>query len=123
MPVRFVFHHLDPSRSLMRYTEEKLSHLFEKYFSRPPVAVRVSFTKLKNGRIAHCDFQGPYGKEVHTEVKAPTVYGAVNKMATRIGRQLRRQKERIKGHKSLPMHSVTAAEALAVEREESFPLV
>lgn len=99
MSIRFAFHHLDPSPALCQYTKEKLGGLVEKFTSKP-VNINVTFSKLRRDRVAHCDLMGVYGTDLHAEVKSESLYGAVNQMAEKLRRQLKRHKDKVKEHKT-----------------------
>ncbi|MCB0416909.1 MAG: ribosome-associated translation inhibitor RaiA [Bdellovibrionaceae bacterium] len=99
MSIRFAFHQLDPSPALCQYTEEKLLGVVGKLTKKAPM-IHVTFSRRRRDSVAHCDVLGAYGTDLHAEVKAPSLYGAVNQMTEKLRRQLKRHKDKMKHHKS-----------------------
>lgn len=96
MQISTTFRHMEPSEALKSYAEEKLERI-RKYIDEPVVA-QVYLTVEKIRHIVEITISA---KGVSTKASEATndMYAAIDAVIDKIERQLRRYKERLKGHK------------------------
>jgi ribosomal subunit interface protein len=98
MKVDFNFKHVDSSQSLMAYTEERLAKI-EK-FELKPMDVQVVYSMQKHECIVDVIVLEGRRKFKANSV-APDFYRAVDNMVNKLGRQLSKDKSRVKHHKNI----------------------
>lgn len=98
MQFQFSFKHMEVSPALKQYTEEKLSALISKFVTKP-IEAKVTFAVDHHNHIAQCALAGGDGFSVQVEHTCPDMYGSVDRMLDKLAVQLKRKKEKLKGHK------------------------
>lgn len=98
MQFQFSFKHMDASTSLQRYTEDKLRTQIEKFVTKP-IEAHITFSVDNHRHIAHCALNGGDGFSMQVEHICEDMYGSVDKMLDKLTVQLKRKKEKLKGHK------------------------
>jgi len=96
MNVTTTFRHMEQSEALKAYAEEKLERV-KKYIDGP-ISAQVFFTVEKIRHIVEIVISA---KGVNTKASEATndMYAAVDAVIDKIERQLKRYKEKLKGHK------------------------
>ncbi len=96
MQVTTTFRHMEQSEALKNYAEEKLERV-KKYID-DPIAVHVYFTVEKIRHIVEIVISA---RGINTKASEATndMYAAVDAVIDKIERQLKRYKEKLKGHK------------------------
>lgn len=104
--------HIDVGDSLSAHVEEQLTAAVAKYFDRPADAV-VTFSK--DGHNFRCDstVHLATGLKAQSSASAGDIYAAFDQGATRIEKQIRRYKRRLKDHHNKRSKPVDAIEAAA----------
>ncbi len=104
--------HIDVGESLSAHVEEQLTAAVSKYFDRPADAV-VTFSK--DGHNFRCDstVHLATGLKAQSSATAGDIYAAFDQGATRIEKQIRRYKRRLKDHHNKRANPVDAIEAAA----------
>lgn len=104
--------HIDVGESLSAHVEEQLTAAVAKYFDRPADAV-VTFSK--DGHNFRCDstVHLATGLKAQSSASASDIYAAFDQGATRIEKQIRRYKRRLKDHHNKRSNPVDAIEAAA----------
>ncbi len=101
MHVNIAFRHMDTSPALQSYTSKKLQHVLGKYISGQNIDSRVVFSVERFWHIA--DFTiNVNGLTVKSSEKSENMYSSVDLALEKLERQMRRYKEKIRGHK--PAH-------------------
>ncbi len=95
MELNMSFKHIEPSDLIKTYAEEK-SGRFKKYFNGK-IRVTWNFTKEKQNSIAHCHLVGDH-MDYFGEMTSHDLYAAVDLVADKIDKQLRKHKEIVKNH-------------------------
>lgn len=118
MQISTTFRHMEHSDALKSYAEEKLERI-KKYVDEPIVA-QVYLTVEKIRHIVEISISA---KGVTTKASEATndMYAAIDAVVDKIERQLRRYKERLKGHKptEAPERQVQKKVIAAEEIEQS----
>lgn len=118
MQISTTFRHMEHSDALKNYAEEKLERI-KKYVDEPIVA-QVYLTVEKIRHIVEISISA---KGVTTKASEATndMYAAIDAVIDKIERQLRRYKERLKGHKpsDAPERQVQKKIIAAEELEQS----
>ncbi|MDD9951119.1 MAG: ribosome-associated translation inhibitor RaiA [Zetaproteobacteria bacterium] len=99
MNCRFSFRHMKASQALMDYAEPKVLEKVQK-FSTKPIQARITFSVEGQDHIAHCGLVGGDGFNFQVVSNCNDMYGSVDIMVDKLEKQLRRQKEKLKGHKN-----------------------
>ena len=99
MQFRFTFKHMETSPALTRYAEEKVLDRVQKFVTKP-IEAHVTFTVEHLNHTAHCALTGGDGFNLQVEHACGDMYGSVDHMVDKLATQLKRHKEKLKGHKS-----------------------
>lgn len=99
MQFRFAFKHMDTSPALTRYAEEKITERVNKFVTKP-IEVHVIFTVDNLNHTARCTLSGGDGFNLEVEHACGDMYGSIDHMMDKLTSQLKRHKEKLKGHKS-----------------------
>lgn len=124
MQINVVFRHMDQSDAVKEYAIEKLSKI-KKYLDGP-IDVNVVLSVEKIRQIAEVKFTIS-GFVVKGKEEAGDMYAAIDLVASKIGRQVKRYKGRLRKKKGLPgidaSLSSVPVEVLSVDHdvEESTP--
>jgi putative sigma-54 modulation protein len=96
MQITVTFRHMEPSDALKSYAEEKLSKV-AKYIDEP-ITVQVYLMVEKIRHAAEVTINAK-GITIKASEETSDMYAALDLVLAKIERQLKRYKERIKGHK------------------------
>lgn len=96
MQITVTFRHMEPSDALKTYAEDKLAKV-AKYIDEP-ITVQVYMTVEKIRHSAEVTINAK-GITIKASEETNDMYAALDLVLDKIERQLRRYKERIKGHK------------------------
>lgn len=99
MQVRFSFRQVPSSEKLKSYAEQKIRRTIEKFVTKP-IEAHITFSADRHLQNAHCSVSGGDGFNTQVEVSCGDIYGSVDSMVDKLQAQLKRQKEKIKDHKS-----------------------
>lgn len=96
MQTTVTFRHMEPSDALKTYAEDKLARV-AKYIDEP-ITVQVYLTVEKIRHLAEVTINAK-GITIKASEETSDMYAALDLVVDKIERQLKRYKERIKGHK------------------------
>ena len=96
MQFAFTFRHLDHSDALQKFAKEKLLSETEK-FEFKPLEAQVTFDQKGDLLTAQCHIFGG-GIDLTAEATKDDIYKAVDSMAAKMARQLRKEKGKRKHH-------------------------
>lgn len=99
MQFRFAFKHMETSAALTQYAEEKIAERIKKFVTKP-VEAHITFSVDNMKHRAHCTVSGGDGFNLEVEHVCSDMYGSIDHMVDKLTVQLKRQKERLKGHKN-----------------------
>ncbi|MEY4630400.1 MAG: hypothetical protein RIQ81_520 [Pseudomonadota bacterium] len=99
MQFRFAFKHMETSPALTRYAEEKILDRVQKFVTKP-IEAHVTFTVEHLSHSAHCSLHGGDGFNLEVQHVCGDMYGSIDHMVDKLATQLKRHKEKLKGHKS-----------------------
>jgi len=116
MQVSVAFKHVEPTDAIRAYAEEKV-HKIRKYVDNPTEA-NVVLTVEKFRHIAEVNLM-VNGIPISGTESTEDMYSSIDRVMDKIERQLRRHKERIKGHKPRSNMAETTLEE-TVYSAESF---
>ena len=111
MDVRVSGHQIDTGASLQDNATDRLSGIVEKYFSRA-ISAHVTFGKEPGGAFS-CDIVAHImqGLILKARAEAHDIHQALDAAATKLEKQLRRYKRRLKDRHEAHAHSAAAEEA------------
>lgn len=98
MQYQFSFKHMEVSEALREYTEEKINAQIRKFVTKP-IEAHVTFSLDRHLQIAHCALRGGDGFSLQVEHACEDMYGSVDRMISKLFVQLKRKKDKLKGHK------------------------
>lgn len=96
MQITTTFRHLEQSDALKSYVEEKLERV-KKYIDEP-ISAQIYFTVEKIRHIVEITLTAK-GVTIKASEATNDMYASIDAVVDKIERQLRRYKERLKGHK------------------------
>ena len=99
MQVRFSFKQVPSSDRLKSYAEQKVRKMIEKFVTKP-IEAHITFSTDRHLQNAHCAVSGGDGFNIQAEASCEDVFGSVDNLMDKLSVQLKRQKEKIKDHKS-----------------------
>jgi putative sigma-54 modulation protein len=99
MQFRFAFKHMDTSPALTRYAEEKIAERINKFVTKP-IEAHVTFSVENLNHGVKCTLAGGDGFNLEVEHVCGDMYGSIDHMVDKLATQLKRHKEKLKGHKS-----------------------
>lgn len=99
MVFQFAFRHMDTSEALQTYAEKKVREKVQKFVTKP-IEANITFSVEKNAHQVHCAIVGGDGFNPQVEHSCGDMYGSIDMMVDKLEAQLKKHKERIKGHKS-----------------------
>lgn len=105
MQITTTFRHMEPSEALKSYVNEKIERV-KKYIDEP-IVTQAYLTVEKIRHIAEITLTAK-GVTIKASEASNDMYASIDVVADKIERQLRRYKERLKGHK--PAHEARAKE-------------
>ena len=99
MQVRFSFKQVPSSDRLKTYAEQKVRKIIAKFVTKPN-EVHITFSTDRHLQNAHCAVSGGDGFNIQAEASCEDIYGSVDNLMDKLRVQLKRQKEKIKDHKT-----------------------
>lgn len=121
MQISVTFRHIEPSTALKEYAEEKISRI--KKYVEEPIEVHVVLTVEKFRHIAEATIKAN-GMGFKGTEETEDMYSAIDTLADTIESQVRKNKEKFRGRKSVnPMRDFAATmspagtDSTAVDRE------
>ena len=99
MRFQFSFKHMEVSPTLQKYAEDKISNQIKKFVTKP-IEAHVTFSVDKHRHVVHCALSGGDGFSLQVEHECGDMYGSVDQMLDKLSVQLKRKKEKLKGHKN-----------------------
>lgn len=100
MEMQFFFKQMESSEALRNYAEGKIRDKVFKLSSKPVMA-HVTFMLVPPKNKIHLHLHAGDGGSSEVEVIDDDMYAAVDKLIDKLDIQLRRQKERLKGHRNV----------------------
>ncbi len=98
MQLNVTFRHLDSSEALRSHAENKLGK-FEK-FLHEPIEIHVVLEVQKLRQLAEVTIKAK-NFHFHGVEESPNLYASIDLLEDKIQRQLKKHKEKVKGHKSV----------------------
>jgi putative sigma-54 modulation protein len=106
MEIHTTFRKMEPSEAIRKYVETKTQRF--KKFLHEPIEVHAVLKVQKIRQLAEVTVTAKNFR-FHGVEESPDMYASIDKVADKIGRQLKKHKEKIKAHKSVPsLYEVTA---------------
>ena len=117
MQTTVTFRHMDATDSLRKYVEEKVARM-NKYINKP-IEANVVLSVEKHRHIAEISL---IANKTVTNGKEETdnMYSSIDLVMDKIERQLRKRKEKIKGHKNTNTDQKSLSGRLNILASESF---
>lgn len=97
MKITVTFRHMEPTKALKEYAEEKIQRV-QKYYSKPVVA-NVVLSVEKINHLAQVTLAGK-GLSLKVAEQTDDMYTSIDKVIDKVERSLKRQNEKVKEHKS-----------------------
>jgi putative sigma-54 modulation protein len=99
MQLSTTFRHMEASQAVREYAEDKLDKI-RKYFQRDPLAAHAVFSveRLHN-HMAELSITLPNGLVIQARETTEDMYSSIDLACTRIERQVRKWKDKIRDHK------------------------
>lgn len=99
MQLSTTFRHMEPSQAVREYAEDKLEKI-RKYFHRDPISAHAVFAVERNhNHMAEMVITLPNGLVIQARETTEDMYSSIDLAATRIERQVRKWKDKIRDHK------------------------
>jgi len=112
MQFQFSFKQMDSSDALRNYAEDKITEKVKKFVTKP-IQANVTFSVDRHNHTAHCGVLAGDNFNFQVEHTCEDMYGSVDRMVDKLERQLRKQKEKVKGHKAqASVRDIAEAQAL-----------
>ena len=121
MHVSITFRHMESSESISDYAKKKMEKL-EKYLIEP-IEIHFVMSVEKIRHIAEVTINAN-GVTIKGEESTGDMYSAIDLVIDKIGRQVKKHKEKLKSHKgnpNLPLSTIGAELLPAEERDDSIP--
>ena len=99
MQVRFSFKQVVSTNKLKSYAEQKVRKMIEKFVTKP-IEAHITFSTDRHLQNTHCAVSGGDGFNIQAEASCEDIYGSIDNMIDKLQVQLKRQKEKIKDHKT-----------------------
>ena len=90
-------HHVDVTQALRSYVERKLGRIVRRFDRVIEVQCTLTVDKLRHRAESTVFARGP---TVHAAAEADDMYAAIDALADKLGRRVRKQKERIRDHRA-----------------------
>lgn len=90
---------MDTSEALQTYAEKKVLEKIQKFVTKP-IEAHITFSVDKNSHQAHCTVVGGDGFNVQVDHACGDMYGSVDMIVDKLEIQLKKHKEKLKGHKA-----------------------
>jgi len=101
MQFQFSFKQMDSSDALRDYAQDKVREKIAKFVTKP-IKANITFSVDRHNHTAHCGVSGGDNFNFQVEHTCEDMYGSVDRMVDKLETQLKRQKEKLKNHKSRP---------------------
>jgi putative sigma-54 modulation protein len=98
MQFQFSFKHMETSKALQEYAQEKIQTQIEKFVTKP-IEVQVTFSVDRHWQQAVCTLVGGDGFKVNVEHRCDDMYGSVDRIVDKLATQLKKKKDKLKQHK------------------------
>ncbi|MBI2603106.1 MAG: ribosome-associated translation inhibitor RaiA [Deltaproteobacteria bacterium] len=121
MNCRFSFKHVKRSQTLIDYSEPKILAKIEKYATKP-IDVHVTVTQQGINYDVRCHVKGGDGFSFQLEAENTDLHTAIDMMLHKMEGQLKKQKDKIKHHKT-PERSNFKHLRVVEEEEEDWDAV
>jgi putative sigma-54 modulation protein len=95
MRVNLSGHHLDVTPALRSYVERKLSRILRRFDRVIDVQCILSVDKLRHRAESTVSVRGP---DIHASAVADDMYAAIDALADKLDRRVRKHKERLRDH-------------------------
>lgn len=99
MQFQFSFKHMESSDALISYATDKISDKITKFVTHP-IEAHITFAIDGRQHVAQCHVSGGNRFTLQVEHSCGDMYGSIDKMVDKLEVQLKRQKEKMKEHKS-----------------------
>ena len=97
MRVNLSGHHVDVTPALRSYVERKLSRVLRRSERVIEVQCTLTVDKLRHRAESVVYVRG---SAIHASAEAEDMYAAIDALADKLGRRVRKQKERIRDHRA-----------------------
>lgn len=98
MRVNLSGHHVDVTPALRRYTERKLSRILRSFDRVIDVQCILTVDKLRHRAESTVSVRGP---DIHASAEADDMYAAIDALADKLVRRVRKHKERLRDHHAI----------------------
>jgi putative sigma-54 modulation protein len=95
MRVNLSGHHLDVTPALRSYTERKLARVLRRFDRVIEVQCILTVDKLRHRAESTLSVRGP---DIHASAEADDMYAAIDALADKLDRRVRKYKERLRDH-------------------------
>jgi putative sigma-54 modulation protein len=95
MRVNLSGHHVDVTPALRSYTERKLSRILRRFDRVIEVQCILTVDKLRHRAESTVSVRGP---DIHASAEAEDMYAAIDALADKLDRRVRKYKERLRDH-------------------------
>ena len=99
MQCHFSFKHMETSSALESYALNKITSKVERYATKS-VEAWVTFSVEGHDHNVHCRVRGGDGFNCEVNAHCSDMYGSVDLVVDKIEAQLKKQKEKVKNHRS-----------------------
>lgn len=99
MQVQFSFKKMESSDALSTYAKEKIIERINKFVTKP-IDAHVTFSMDGPAHIAHCTLAGGDNFNVEVQHSGDDMYSSIDMMVDKLSSQLKKQKEKLKDHRS-----------------------
>lgn len=98
MQFKFSFRHMEASQALQNYSKDKVSIIVKKFVTKP-IEANITFSVSSHKHKVQCTLAGGDGFSLQVEHACEDMYGSVDRMVDKLTAQLKKKKDRLKGHK------------------------
>lgn len=95
MRVNLSGHHVDVTPALRRYAERKLARVLRRFDKVIEVQCTLTVDKLRHRAESTVFVRGP---SIHASAEAEDMYAAIDGLADKLDRRVRKHKERVRDH-------------------------
>jgi putative sigma-54 modulation protein len=97
MRVNLSGHHVDVTPALRSYTERKLARILRRFDRLIGVECTLTVDKLRHRAESTVYLRGP---AIHASAEAEDMYAAIDALADKLDRRVRKHKERLRDHRA-----------------------
>jgi len=91
-------HHVDVTPALRGYAERKLARVLRRFDRVIDVQCILTVDRLRHRAESTVAVRGP---DIHASAEADDMYAAIDALADKLDRRVRRHKERVRDHRAL----------------------